>query len=89
MNQKSRSSIIAIVVILLTVTGALNTSVHAAKSYKATSAEEKAEKKDNGKFPLGCTAVGYQQNLKVLTLLPGKEGPCNPCILFIIHCQKL
>ncbi|HFE8340661.1 TPA: endopeptidase IV [Legionella pneumophila] len=72
MNLKSRSSITAIVVILLT--SALNISVFAAKSNKAATAEDKAEKKDNGKFPLGCTAVGYQQNLKVLTLLPGKEG---------------
>lgn len=72
MNKTTGSSITIIVLALLT--GGLNTSAYAAKSYKAKASEDKAEKKDNGKFPLGCTAVGYQQNLKVLTLLPGKEG---------------
>lgn len=48
MNLKSRSSITAIVVILLT--SALNISVFAAKSNKAATAEDKAEKKITENF---------------------------------------
>ncbi|KGP62251.1 endopeptidase IV [Legionella norrlandica] len=72
MNRIAKDSIKTILLLLLT--GALSFSVYASKSNTATTANDKAEKKDDAKFPLGCTPVGYQQDLKVLTLFPGKEG---------------
>ncbi|MFT4059691.1 MAG: endopeptidase IV [Legionella sp.] len=30
--------------------------------------------KEEARFPIGCTPVGYEQRLKVLSLFPGKEG---------------
>ncbi|WP_415582891.1 endopeptidase IV [Legionella worsleiensis] len=56
--------------------------VEAATSKKDTASQEKAEQKDNNKFPTGCTPVGFQQSLKVLSLYPGKEGALQSMYFF-------
>ena len=45
------------------------------------SKEEKV-KQDETRFPIGCRPVGYEQNLKVLTLFPGKEGALQSMYFF-------
>ncbi|KTD37501.1 enhanced entry protein EnhB [Legionella moravica] len=58
------------------------TSIQAAPTKKVTASEEKGEKKDNNKFPIGCTPVGFKQSLKVLSLYPGKEGALQSMYFF-------
>lgn len=61
-------------VLLLLTIGATN-AANTAESVDPDSNAKSAKKdKDSDRFPIGCRPVGYQQNLKVLTLLPGKEG---------------
>jgi len=72
MSKMSNGLMTASVLVLLLGYGGV--IAQAAKSKIVKNSDEKTEKKDTDKFPLGCTAVGYQQTLKVLTLLPGKEG---------------
>ncbi|MBL7480492.1 endopeptidase IV [Legionella bononiensis] len=57
-------------------------SIQAAPAKKDIAAEEKVEKKDNNKFPTGCTPVGFKQSLKVLSLYPGKEGALQSMYFF-------
>lgn len=59
-----------------------STSIQAASSKKITAAEEKVAKKENNKFPTGCTPVGFKQSLKVLSLYPGKEGALQSMYFF-------
>ena len=43
------------------------------KKNKALEAQKKAAKEE-ARFPIGCTPVGFTQHLRVLSLFPGKEG---------------
>lgn len=69
MNKLIKGSITTMVLLLLA-----NGSAVAAKPVNGASSEQKAPAKDMDRFPIGCKPVGFKQNLKVLTLLPGKEG---------------
>ncbi|HRD68878.1 MAG TPA: endopeptidase IV [Legionella sp.] len=55
--------------------------LQAAPENKKSSAASDEKQKDS-KFPTGCTPVGYQQRLKVLSLYPGKEGALQSMYFF-------
>lgn len=51
------------------------------KQSKAENAQQKAVKEE-ARFPIGCKPVGYQHRLKVLSLMPGKEGALQSLFFF-------
>ena len=68
---------------LLLMSGLLCLPLQAAASAKKVSkSPEKLKQKDESRFPIGCTPVGFKQNLKVLTLYPGKEGALQSMYFF-------
>lgn len=79
MNTLTKRGLISISMMILV--GLLSNYPALAASSKKDAAE-KAEKKDNDKFPTGCTPVGFKQSLKVLSLYPGKEGALQSMYFF-------
>lgn len=51
------------------------------KQSSAEKAQQKAIKEET-RFPIGCKPVGYQHRLKVLSLMPGKEGALQSLFFF-------
>lgn len=41
-----------------------------------------AQLKDNDRYPIGCTPVGFEEHLKIISLFPGKEGPLQSMFFF-------
>jgi hypothetical protein len=67
---------------LLLVCGLLAAPTQAAPKKKATVAPEIGVDKQESRFPIGCTPVGFEQSLKVLSLYPGKEGALQSMYFF-------
>jgi hypothetical protein len=65
---------------LLLVTAFFWSPLEAASVKKAATPEE-IEKKEN-RFPIGCQPVGFAQDLKVVSLFPGKEGALQSMYFF-------
>lgn len=82
MNRITKRSVASISLLLLS--GVLSPSLQAAsvKNAQNSAAQTAKKDKDNERFPIGCTPVGFEQNLKVLTLLPGKEGALQSMYFF-------
>lgn len=68
---------------LMLFVGLLSTELEAAKAKKIDplAAQQKAAKEE-ARFPIGCTPVGHEQRLKVLSLFPGKEGALQSLYFF-------
>ena len=69
---------------LILSSGLLSTQVEAAVKPVKSKLENTQEKaaKELARFPIGCTPVGYQHRLKVLSLFPGKEGALQSLYFF-------
>jgi hypothetical protein len=57
-------------------------SSQAARKKVTQEASQEQPIKDDSKFPIGCTPVGFEQDLKILTLFPGKEGALQSMYFF-------
>lgn len=63
--------------------GLMSTHLEAAKPKKKDPKEVQAKtEKEEARFPIGCKPVGYEENLKVLSLFPGKEGALQSLYFF-------
>lgn len=67
---------------LMCLLGLCSAQLEAGKTNtKAQDLQQKAAR-DEERFPIGCTPVGFQQRLKVLSLFPGKEGALQSLYFF-------
>ncbi|MDI1351872.1 MAG: endopeptidase IV [bacterium] len=68
---------------LLILCGFINTPINSAPVKKNNTQPQKIQVDDKEtRFPTGCTPVGFEQSLKVLTLYPGKEGALQSMYFF-------
>jgi hypothetical protein len=67
---------------LIVLAGLLSTPLQAARHKKNNETREQTEIKDNARYPIGCTPVGYQESLKIISLFPGKEGALQSMYFF-------
>ncbi len=81
MNRLSRAGIVSISMLISTGL-LLSTPIQAAPSKKAAAEDGKTVKKDDSKFPIGCTPVGFKQSLRILSLYPGEEGALQSMYFF-------
>lgn len=68
--------------LILCLLGLLPLTLQAASKQTGTLSADDREQKDHHRFPTGCTPVGFKQDLKVLTLYPGKEGALQSMFFF-------
>lgn len=80
MKKITKSKVVSLS--LLFLSGLLCTSIQAASANKTDKSADAVKKKDEERFPIGCTPVGFKQDLKVLTLYPGKEGALQSMYFF-------
>jgi hypothetical protein len=67
---------------LIVLAGLLSTPLQAARHKKNNETREQTEIKDNARYPIGCTPVGYQESIKIISLFPGKEGALQSMYFF-------
>ncbi|MCL9683392.1 endopeptidase IV [Legionella maioricensis] len=71
----------AFTISLIVLAGLLSAPTQA-RSKKNDETREQAALKDNARYPIGCTPVGYQESLKIISLFPGKEGALQSMYFF-------
>jgi hypothetical protein len=79
MNSLKKFTLISLMLFL----GGFSTQLLAVAQSKKKfeDAQQKAAREET-RFPIGCTPVGFQQHLKVLSLFPGKEGALQSLYFF-------
>jgi hypothetical protein len=70
-----------IITILMVLVVFFLTPIHAAPLKNKESSAEKTIK-EMERFPIGCSGVGFEHSLKILSLLPGKEGALQSMYFF-------
>ena len=80
MNKLTQRGLTSVSLLLISIL--LVTSAQAASHKRDTPTIDQEAIKDGNRFPTGCTPVGYQESLKILTLFPGKESALQSMYFF-------
>ena len=80
MNIITRKGVFSLTLMILS--GLLSTPIEAAHQKKNPDGSEQVDLKDNARYPIGCTPVGYKESLKIISLFPGKEGALQSMYFF-------
>lgn len=82
MNIITKKGVLSISLILLS--GLLSHPIQAAQHKNNNNDDDSqyGDSKDQTRNPIGCRDVGYKENLKVISLFPGKEGALQSMFFF-------